>query len=84
MIRLYVEADLTAGAIIDATEGQTHYLGSVMRQSTGAPLLLFNGRDGEWAGRIASLSRGRATMAAESLVRPQSDDTDLWLMSNAT
>jgi 16S rRNA (uracil1498-N3)-methyltransferase len=80
MIRLYVEADLTAGAIVDATEGQAHYLGSVMRQFIGARLLLFNGHDGEWAGRIASLSRGRATLTAETLVRPQPGDMDLCLM----
>jgi len=80
MIRLHVEAALAGGAVIAATEGQAHYLGAVMRRAIGDPIHLFNGRDGEWAGRIAFLSRGKATLAAETLVRTQSGDADLWLM----
>jgi 16S rRNA (uracil1498-N3)-methyltransferase len=80
MIRLHVEGDLTAGAAIEATEGQAHYLGSVMRRAIGETIHLFNGRDGEWAGRIAALSRGKAAFAVETLVRPQAADADLWLM----
>jgi 16S rRNA (uracil1498-N3)-methyltransferase len=80
VIRLYVDAGLTAGATIEASEGQAHYLGSVMRRAVGDPVHLFNGSDGEWSCLIASLSRGRAAFAVETLVRPQSDDTDLWLM----
>jgi 16S rRNA (uracil1498-N3)-methyltransferase len=80
MIRLHVEAPLAAGATIEATEGQAHYLGSVMRRAVGDGVRLFNGSDGEWACTIASLSRGKATLAAETLVRPQSADADLWLV----
>jgi 16S rRNA (uracil1498-N3)-methyltransferase len=80
MIRLHVEAPLAAGMTIEATEGQAHYLGSVMRRAVGDPVHLFNGRDGEWAARIVALSRGRAMFAAEMLLRPQSGDADLWLM----
>jgi 16S rRNA (uracil1498-N3)-methyltransferase len=80
MIRLHVEAELAAGAVVPATEGQAHYLGGVMRRSVGDPVRLFNGRDGEWDASIASLARGKATFSAETLVRPQSDDADLWLM----
>ena len=80
MIRLHVEADLSAGASAEATEGQAHYLGGVMRRSIGDTVRLFNGRDGEWDSRIATLSRGKAIFAAETLVRPQTGDEDLWLM----
>jgi 16S rRNA (uracil1498-N3)-methyltransferase len=80
MIRLHVEAPLADGVAIEATEGQAHYLGSVMRRAVGDPIHVFNGGDGEWAARIASLSRGKATFAVEVLVRPQAADTDLWLM----
>jgi 16S rRNA (uracil1498-N3)-methyltransferase len=79
MIRLHVDDALTAGAAIEATEGQAHYLARVMRRGAGDPVLLFNGRDGEWASRIASLSRGKAILAVESLLRPQASDADLWL-----
>jgi 16S rRNA (uracil1498-N3)-methyltransferase len=80
MIRLHVEADLTAGAVIEATEGQAHYLGSVMRRTPGDTVRLFNGRDGEWETRIAALTRGKATFAAENQVRQQAGDADLWLV----
>jgi len=80
MIRLHVDAPLGAGASIEATEGQAHYLGGVMRRSVGDAVHLFNGLNGEWAGRIASLSRGKATLVSETQTRPQADDADLWLM----
>jgi 16S rRNA (uracil1498-N3)-methyltransferase len=80
MIRVHVEADLTAGAAIEATEGQAHYIGGVMRRAVGDAVHLFNGRDGEWVARIATLSRGKASFAAEMQVRPQARDADLWLM----
>ena len=51
-----------------------------MRRAVGDAVQLFNGRDGEWAGRIAALSRGKATFAVEALVRPQAPDADLWLV----
>ncbi|MGD0103456.1 MAG: 16S rRNA (uracil(1498)-N(3))-methyltransferase [Rhodopila sp.] len=80
MIRLYVEAPLATGAAVDATEGQAHHLGGVMRRTVGDPVNLFNGRDGEWTCRIVSLSRGKATLVPENLLRPQSGDADLWLL----
>lgn len=65
--------------MVEGTEGQAHYLGGVMRRAVGDPVHLFNGRDGEWACRIAALSRGKATFGVEALVRPQAPDADLWL-----
>ena len=79
MIRLHVEAPLASGTAIEATESQVHYLGGVMRRTAGDAVHLFNGRDGEWTGRIASLSRHKATFAVETLIRPQCAETDLWL-----
>jgi 16S rRNA (uracil1498-N3)-methyltransferase len=79
MIRLYVDAGLAAGSTVEATEGQAHYLGGVMRRAVGDSVHLFNGQDGEWASRIASLSRGKAAFGVEALVRPQAPDADLWL-----
>jgi len=79
MIRLHVDAGLAAGHTVEATEGQAHYLGGVMRRTVGDSVRLFNGRDGEWACRIASLSRGKAAFGVEALVRPQVLDDDLWL-----
>jgi 16S rRNA (uracil1498-N3)-methyltransferase len=79
MIRLFVEADLAAGAQVAASEGQAHYLGGVMRRAVGDAILLFIGRDGEWTGRIGTLARGRASFAVETPARAQQADADLWL-----
>ncbi len=46
--RLFVEADLSTGGEAALDEAQVHYLRHVMRRPDGAPLLVFNGRDGEW------------------------------------
>jgi 16S rRNA (uracil1498-N3)-methyltransferase len=79
-IRLHVTAALSPGATIEASAGQAHYLGTVMRRAVGSPVRLFNGHDGEWSGQIASLSRGKAVLAVDSLLRPQQDDLNLWLV----
>jgi 16S rRNA (uracil1498-N3)-methyltransferase len=80
MIRLYVDAPLDSGATIEATEAQAHYLGGVMRRAVDDAVNLFNGVDGEWACRIATLSRGKATLAIETRVHPQADEPGPWLV----
>jgi 16S rRNA (uracil1498-N3)-methyltransferase len=80
MIRLHVKASLAAGQTIEATAGQAHYLATVMRRSAGEGVRLFNGRDGEWDGRITALGRGKAAFTVDILVRPQADDADVWLV----
>jgi 16S rRNA (uracil1498-N3)-methyltransferase len=52
--RLFVEADLAAGGEVPLDEAQVHYLRNVMRRPDGSPLLLFNGRDGEWRGALSA------------------------------
>ena len=78
-IRLFVSDALFAGATITPSAAQAHYLGSVMRRGVGDTLRLFNGSDGEFSARIASLRRDKAVLAVESLLRPQASETDLWL-----
>ena len=79
-IRLFVETPLAAGAAIAVTADQAHYLGTVMRRGADDPVRLFNGRDGEWQGRIATLRRDKATIVALSPLRPQAEEPDLWLV----
>ena len=78
-IRLRVTSPLDEGAELDATPGQAHYLGTVMRRAAGETLRLFNGCDGEWQARIIALRRDRARLAVERQLRPQSAEPDLWL-----
>mmetsp|Transcript_37460 Transcript_37460/g.93163 ORF Transcript_37460/g.93163 Transcript_37460/m.93163 type:complete len:136 (-) Transcript_37460:55-462(-) len=51
--RLFVESSpLQAGVRVQLSEGQQHYLMSVMRVSDQATVLLFDGHSGEWLARI--------------------------------
>ena len=58
--RLYVDAPLATGARVPLDRDQSNYLGNVLRLSAGAPVLAFNGRDGEWraAGGRPQAARG--------------------------
>jgi 16S rRNA (uracil1498-N3)-methyltransferase len=77
--RLFVDTDLHTGAVFALAPAQAHYLGTVLRRGAGDPVLLFNGRDGEFRARLTELRRDRAAVAVESALRPQVAETDLWL-----
>ena len=55
--RLYVDAPLHEGASVPLDRDQSNYLGNVLRLSSGAAVLAFNGRDGEWQAEIAGRKR---------------------------
>jgi 16S rRNA (uracil1498-N3)-methyltransferase len=55
--RLYVDAPLREGASVALDRDQSNYLGNVLRLSSGAAVLAFNGRDGEWQAEIAGRKR---------------------------
>ena len=78
--RLYVEAGLSEGAAIDLDAARSHYLRDVLRREVGAELLLFNGRDGEWRGRIERLAKSGTRLAIQAQTRPQQASPDLWLV----
>lgn len=78
--RLFIDAPLTADAEVPAAPGQGHYLGSVLRRGPGDPVRLFNGRDGEWAARVAGLRKDRASFAVERALRPQAPEPDIRLV----
>jgi 16S rRNA (uracil1498-N3)-methyltransferase len=79
-VRLFVDAPLSAGAAVTASPSQSHYLAAVMRRRPGDEVRLFNGHDGEWQGRIVSLRRGEAQLAADERIRSQAPGPDLWLV----
>jgi 16S rRNA (uracil1498-N3)-methyltransferase len=60
--------------------GQAHYLATVMRRGAGDPVRLFNGIDGEWSARIATLRRDRASFVGVERTRPQESEPDLRLL----
>jgi 16S rRNA (uracil1498-N3)-methyltransferase len=57
--RLYVDNPLVAGKPVPLAAEQAHYLLNVMRRSDGDPVVLFNGREGEWRGTV--LRTGKRT-----------------------
>ena len=75
--RLHVEADLAEGVEVALEGAQANYLRNVLRMAAGDGVLLFNGRDGEWGGRIAAAEKKRVTVACERLLRPQTPANDL-------
>ncbi|WP_031555075.1 16S rRNA (uracil(1498)-N(3))-methyltransferase [Parvularcula oceani] len=78
--RLFVEADLAQGRDVPLSKPAAHYLGTVLRLGEGAEVLLFNGRDGEWRGRIAQVSRKGGAVTLEERRREQEEGPDLTLL----
>jgi 16S rRNA (uracil1498-N3)-methyltransferase len=74
--RLFVDADLAAGASVVLDRNQSNYLGNVLRLSAGETILVFNGRDGEWQAAILGRKRpDRLEVIAQA--RPQDRPPDL-------
>ncbi|MBY3220673.1 16S rRNA (uracil(1498)-N(3))-methyltransferase [Rhizobium laguerreae] len=80
MQRLFVDAPLSSGAVVEATADQYNYLGNVLRMEDGAEILLFNGRDGEWKATLAFPTRKRILLTATEETRPQPQPCDLYYL----
>src|SRR5437764_11342363 len=77
--RLYVPDDLSSGASVALDAQQAHYLRHVLRLEPGAPVALFNGRDGEWRAVIEGFGKGTCAVKLERRTREQTPEPDLWL-----
>lgn len=75
--RLYNEAPLAAGALLDLARDQANYLLNVLRLRSGDTILAFNGRDGEWLCALRAEGRKQASLEALEQVRPQPTAPDL-------
>jgi len=69
--RLFVSGGLSAGASVVPGDAAAHYLRHVLRLETGAKVLVFNGRDGEWDARLALASKREMKLEILSQVRAQ-------------
>lgn len=78
--RLYVTAPLAADMAVPLDADQLHYLRDVMRKPVGAEILLFNGSDGEWRGRIEALAKKSGSVLPLRRTRPQTNERPLWLL----
>ncbi|MEO8667494.1 MAG: 16S rRNA (uracil(1498)-N(3))-methyltransferase [Bauldia sp.] len=75
--RLFLRARLTAGAEVELDHAQANYLVNVLRMNEAEPLLVFNGRDGEWRAGLAARSRKARSLVIGEPVREQPPDPDL-------
>jgi 16S rRNA (uracil1498-N3)-methyltransferase len=75
--RLFVEADLTEGAAVACSNEQANYLRNVLRLKPGDPVLVFNGRDGEWRAKIAEAGRRAVTLQIGKRERHQEGGPDI-------
>ena len=74
--RLFVDATLAAGETVALEQGQSNYLGNVLRLAAADTILAFNGRDGEWQASIVGRKRpDRLTILGQT--RPQDRLPDL-------
>jgi len=74
--RLFVDAPLATGAVVAIDHAQAHYLKHVLRLNDGQDVLVFNGRDGEWRGRLEG-GRREAALRLGERSRAQTATTDL-------
>ena len=74
--RLFLDADLAAGASVPLDRNQSNYLSNVLRLSAGDTILVFNGRDGEWQATISGRKRPDR-LDAIAQTRPQEGLPDL-------
>ncbi|MCC1481141.1 16S rRNA (uracil(1498)-N(3))-methyltransferase [Roseibaca sp. Y0-43] len=79
-IRLYLEQPLGAGQGLDLSRDQAHYLFNVMRLGPGAPVAVFNGRDGAWLAEVAEAGKRGGTLLCRHQIAPQRNPPDLWLV----
>jgi 16S rRNA (uracil1498-N3)-methyltransferase len=74
--RLYVDAPLGEGASVALGVAAAHYLGAVLRLKSGARVLAFNGRDGEWSATIVTQKRA-LSLLVEAQTRAQTAPADI-------
>jgi 16S rRNA (uracil1498-N3)-methyltransferase len=75
--RLFVEAPLAAGASVDLDSDAANYVLNVLRLAVGAPMLLFNGRDGEWRADLAERSKRGGVLVCREQTRVQDAGPDI-------
>ncbi len=67
--RIHTDDDLHQGARLAAPD--PHHLRNVLRLAVGDEVGVFNGRDGEWRGRIAAVEKRGVTIEIEARVADQ-------------
>ena len=77
--RIYTEADLGSASVAELGPGPAHKLRAVLRAHVGDDVVLFNGRDGEWRGRLTNLGKSKASAECLEQTRSQAPEPGPWL-----
>lgn len=77
--RLFINTPLSENTAATLTAEQAHYLKNVLRRVEGDAVLLFNGKDGEFAGKIAELKKKGGLVTLTGQTRAQMPEPDLTL-----
>ncbi|MGE0767275.1 MAG: 16S rRNA (uracil(1498)-N(3))-methyltransferase [Hyphomicrobiaceae bacterium] len=75
--RLYLADDLAEGGVLEVSREQANYLVNVLRLADGAVVHVFNGRDGEWRGRVVRRGRRDVVLELSGRTRAQAGGPDL-------
>lgn len=75
--RLHVGPDLATGARLPLDRAQANYLLNVLRRKPDDPVLVFNGRDGEWRAGLEASGRKSADLVVRERTRAQTPRPDL-------
>ena len=75
--RLFIDSPMSVGALLPLDRAQANYLLNVLRRGPQDPVLVFNGRDGEWRAEIVQTGRKSAELKLSEQTRPQPDKADL-------
>lgn len=75
--RLFVTAPLTTQMELVLSREASHYLTSVLRMAVGEALLVFNGIDGEWLGKIVKADKKSVALRLDRQTRAQTRAPDI-------
>ncbi len=78
--RVYITQALGQDCSLQLEDEQFHYIKNVIRLPSGAPILLFNGTDGEWQAHIDTYSKKTASIVCSKMTRAQTSTNPLTLM----
>ncbi len=74
-VRVFTTQNLGEGLSLSLDGDTHHYLRNVMRTVEGQPLRIFNGRDGEFVGRVERVEKKHIELTLENRVREQCNPT---------
>jgi 16S rRNA (uracil1498-N3)-methyltransferase len=75
--RIYLDAPLTGGTEVLLDRDRANYLLNVLRLKRGDPVLLFNGRDGEWRASLSGAAKRVLSASVGERLREQPLPADL-------